>query len=79
MQDGGDPFLGAAGGRKGRIPHRSYPDDLPKFLGKGRPGNFEPKESGAEKGGPGEMGHPHSLKVRDLSLTKNFYTSYVIL
>ena len=50
-----------------RIPHRSYPDDLPSFLGKGHPGNFE--ETGSDHvtgGGPGNMGHPHSLKVNAL-------------
>ena len=48
-----------------RIAHRSYPDDVPTFLGKGNPGNFETKESDrVERGGIGDMGHSHSLKVK---------------
>ncbi len=45
-----------------RVPHKSYPEDLPKFLGKGQLGNYEDRD-GEKRVGNGEMGAAHNLKV----------------
>ena len=45
-----------------RVPHQSYPNELPKFLGQGNRGNFEPRIP-TQGSGPGEMGKAHNLRV----------------
>ena len=47
------------------VKDRSYPDQLPKFLGSGTSGNFEPSSSVkvTRNTGPGENGKGHHLRV----------------
>jgi hypothetical protein len=58
-----DPFSGADGKKMRHVAHKSYPEDLPVFLGKGHLGNFEVKVPLVAVAGPGEMGAVHALKV----------------
>jgi hypothetical protein len=51
---------GVGGGR--RVPHQSHPGEVPKFLGKGQKGNFEPEVYGGGAG-PGDNGRAHKLRV----------------
>eukprot|EP00095_Tigriopus_kingsejongensis_P000191 maker-scaffold41_size498431-snap-gene-1.16 protein:Tk00191 transcript:maker-scaffold41_size498431-snap-gene-1.16-mRNA-1 annotation:"n-acetylgalactosaminyltransferase 7-like" len=44
------------------VPHRSYPDELPVFLGQDHLGNYEPPKE-LDRVGPGEMGKVHRLTV----------------
>ena len=53
--------------RRGRIPNKSHPDELPVFMGK-KSGNFEPSHSvkyleGGAASEPGENGKAHKLRV----------------
>merc|ERR550519_2172988 len=52
----------AADALNAHFPHQSHPDDIPKFTGKGNPGNFEPSVYGGGSG-PGMNGKAHKLKV----------------
>ena len=49
-----------AGGRY--VPHQSHPGEVPKFLGVGNKGNFEPDAYGSGTG-PGDNGRAHKLRV----------------
>jgi len=42
--------------------HQSHPGDVPKFLGEGNEGNYEPRKS-SKGAGPGEGGKAHKLRV----------------
>ena len=58
---GEDDHAGAAARQK----QASYPEDLPKFLGTGSQGNFEPpqEEKVTKDTGPGQNGKAHHLRV----------------
>ncbi len=45
------------------LPHNSYPDEIPVFVGLSHLGNFEPKAPESLPTGPGEMGKSHSIRV----------------
>jgi len=45
-----------------RSPHLSHPNEIPKFTGKGNPGNFEPSVYGGGSG-PGMNGKAHKLTI----------------
>ncbi len=57
---GGDDASGS-----GHVFGQSYPDELPKFLGRGTPGNFEPPTSVKVTSltDPGQNGKGHHLRV----------------
>jgi polypeptide N-acetylgalactosaminyltransferase len=56
-----DVVEGLGGGGK-RIPHQSHPGVVPKFLGVGNKGNFEPATYTGGSG-PGDNGKAHKLRV----------------
>lgn len=57
---------GLTGQRDGDGHARSYPDDLPVFLGSGSKGNFEPEVYGGGSGA-GDNGKPHQLRIEQKS------------
>lgn len=58
------PLVGSPEGGK-RLKERSYPQDVPRFLGSGHTGNFEPASSVkvTTLTGPGENGKSHKMRV----------------